>query len=342
MLTHLPAPRRAVAPVPYPRPRRGAHRAPARAAAPPRVRCPGRTDDMLIVRGVNVFPSAVRDVVGSFALEVSGHVVLRPASAGVKLGAAAAGQRRAGARPRAGRRPRRGDPRETTQRARGGHPRRAGAVGQPRAQRVQVDARPTLRGAECGRSRARASTTSRSSARIAGRRSISGRACSACRSSSSSRTSTTRRRATSTSTPATAGSSRCSRTRSAPRTPRGSRRPRKRPPRRVRALAGDVPPHRGAAGRAGHPPLGRQRPWLHGLDLLRRPARPPHRARVVSVRAAVRLHARGRAPRGAQAARRARRLQHRPGPPHRRDRAARHAVATLAVRGSLSPNDPYS
>ena len=29
----------------------------------PRVRCIGRTDDMLIVRGVNVFPSAVREVV---------------------------------------------------------------------------------------------------------------------------------------------------------------------------------------------------------------------------------------------------------------------------------------
>ena len=50
----------------------------------PRVRCLGRTDDMLIVRGVNVFPSAVRDVVGSFAPEVSGHVVLRPASSGAK------------------------------------------------------------------------------------------------------------------------------------------------------------------------------------------------------------------------------------------------------------------
>ena len=33
----------------------------------PRVRCIGRTDDMLIVRGVNVFPSAVREVVGAFA-----------------------------------------------------------------------------------------------------------------------------------------------------------------------------------------------------------------------------------------------------------------------------------
>jgi phenylacetate-CoA ligase len=39
---------------------------------------------MLIVRGVNVFPSAVRDVVGSFAPVVSGHIVVRPPSPGVK------------------------------------------------------------------------------------------------------------------------------------------------------------------------------------------------------------------------------------------------------------------
>ena len=50
----------------------------------PRVRCVGRTDDMLIVRGVNVFPSAVRDVVGAFAPRVSGHIRVRPAAAGVK------------------------------------------------------------------------------------------------------------------------------------------------------------------------------------------------------------------------------------------------------------------
>jgi phenylacetate-CoA ligase len=50
----------------------------------PRVRCVGRTDDMLVVRGVNVFPSAVRDVVASFAPEVSGHVLVRPATPGVK------------------------------------------------------------------------------------------------------------------------------------------------------------------------------------------------------------------------------------------------------------------
>jgi phenylacetate-CoA ligase len=50
----------------------------------PRIRCVGRTDDMLIVRGVNVFPSAVRDVVSAFAPDVSGHILVRPESAGVK------------------------------------------------------------------------------------------------------------------------------------------------------------------------------------------------------------------------------------------------------------------
>jgi phenylacetate-CoA ligase len=50
----------------------------------PRVRCLGRTDDMLIVRGVNVFPSAVREVVAGFAPAVSGNVLVRPRAAGVK------------------------------------------------------------------------------------------------------------------------------------------------------------------------------------------------------------------------------------------------------------------
>ena len=50
----------------------------------PRVRCIGRTDDMLIVRGVNVFPSAVREVVGAFAPEVSGHIAVKPEAPGVK------------------------------------------------------------------------------------------------------------------------------------------------------------------------------------------------------------------------------------------------------------------
>ncbi len=50
----------------------------------PRVRCIGRTDDMLIVRGVNVFPSAIREVVSAFAPDVSGHIVVKPQTQGVK------------------------------------------------------------------------------------------------------------------------------------------------------------------------------------------------------------------------------------------------------------------
>jgi phenylacetate-CoA ligase len=39
---------------------------------------------MLIVRGVNLFPSAVREIVSGFAPAVSGHVLLRPQAPGVK------------------------------------------------------------------------------------------------------------------------------------------------------------------------------------------------------------------------------------------------------------------
>jgi phenylacetate-CoA ligase len=49
-----------------------------------RLRCIGRTDDMLIVRGVNVFPSAVREVVSTFAPRVSGQVVVKPVAPGPK------------------------------------------------------------------------------------------------------------------------------------------------------------------------------------------------------------------------------------------------------------------
>jgi phenylacetate-CoA ligase len=52
--------------------------------AGPRIRCIGRTDDMLIVRGVNVFPSAVREVVNEFSPRVSGHILVRPVQPGVK------------------------------------------------------------------------------------------------------------------------------------------------------------------------------------------------------------------------------------------------------------------
>lgn len=40
----------------------------------PRITTLGRTDDMLLVRGINVFPSAVRDVVASFVPETTGHI----------------------------------------------------------------------------------------------------------------------------------------------------------------------------------------------------------------------------------------------------------------------------
>ena len=39
-----------------------------------RMVCVGRTDDMLLVRGVNVWPSAVKDVVNGFAPRVTGHL----------------------------------------------------------------------------------------------------------------------------------------------------------------------------------------------------------------------------------------------------------------------------
>jgi phenylacetate-CoA ligase len=50
----------------------------------PRVRCIGRTDDMLIIRGVNVFPSAVREVVSAFTPAVSGNILVRPEAPGTK------------------------------------------------------------------------------------------------------------------------------------------------------------------------------------------------------------------------------------------------------------------
>jgi phenylacetate-CoA ligase len=50
----------------------------------PRLRCLGRTDDMLIGRGVNVFPSAVREAVAAFAPEVSGNILVRPRGPGVR------------------------------------------------------------------------------------------------------------------------------------------------------------------------------------------------------------------------------------------------------------------
>jgi phenylacetate-CoA ligase len=49
----------------------------------PRIRCIGRTDDMLIVRGVNLFPSALRSILKEFMPDVSGMLQVRPKAPGV-------------------------------------------------------------------------------------------------------------------------------------------------------------------------------------------------------------------------------------------------------------------
>lgn len=49
----------------------------------PRIRCVGRTDDMLIVRGVNLFPSAIRSILKEFTPQVSGMLQIRPRNKGV-------------------------------------------------------------------------------------------------------------------------------------------------------------------------------------------------------------------------------------------------------------------
>ena len=118
-------------------------------------------------------------------------------------------------------------------------------------------------------------------------------------------------------------------------------RPGLRAPHRVRALAGDVRAGGRAARRARDQAQRRQGPRLHGLDLLRGPARPADRARVLPLRAAARLHPRRRAARGAQAARRARRLQHRPRctSPTRSRRSSTRSRPSLS--DDRSPKNPY-
>jgi phenylacetate-CoA ligase len=49
----------------------------------PRIRCIGRTDDMLIVRGVNLFPSAIRSILAEYTPDVSGMLQVRPREQGV-------------------------------------------------------------------------------------------------------------------------------------------------------------------------------------------------------------------------------------------------------------------
>ena len=48
-----------------------------------RIRCIGRTDDMLIVRGVNLFPTAVGEVLDEFVPEVGGMFRILPRKKGV-------------------------------------------------------------------------------------------------------------------------------------------------------------------------------------------------------------------------------------------------------------------
>ncbi|MBI2881200.1 MAG: AMP-binding protein [Candidatus Tectomicrobia bacterium] len=50
-----------------------------------RTRCIGRTDDLLIVRGVNVYPSAVKDVVGSFRPRTTGEMMIVLKSPGPRV-----------------------------------------------------------------------------------------------------------------------------------------------------------------------------------------------------------------------------------------------------------------
>lgn len=49
----------------------------------PRIRCIGRTDDMLIVRGVNLYPTAIRGVLADFRPQVAEIFRIRPRSRGV-------------------------------------------------------------------------------------------------------------------------------------------------------------------------------------------------------------------------------------------------------------------
>ena len=44
----------------------------------PRIRCIGRTDDMLIVRGVNLFPTSIRSILNEFTPEVGETYQIRP------------------------------------------------------------------------------------------------------------------------------------------------------------------------------------------------------------------------------------------------------------------------
>jgi phenylacetate-CoA ligase len=49
----------------------------------PRIRCIGRTDDMLIVRGVNFFPTSLRTILNNYTESLSGMFLIKPNKKGV-------------------------------------------------------------------------------------------------------------------------------------------------------------------------------------------------------------------------------------------------------------------
>jgi len=49
----------------------------------PRIRCIGRTDDMLIVRGVNFFPTSLRTILNNYTESLSGMFLIKPSKKGV-------------------------------------------------------------------------------------------------------------------------------------------------------------------------------------------------------------------------------------------------------------------
>ena len=268
----------------------------------PRVRCIGRTDDMLIVRGVNVFPTAVREVVSR--VRPGGH------RGAIQIRPRAARRRRSRRRcrcgsssPRGARRPgglagrSRARMRDALLVAMRG---RARALGHAAAQRLQVEARRPI-GAEneasttCASCRARACTTSRWSASdrqtsidfwegVLGMPFVFEQP-NLDRASREPPLLRPRRRP-----PDHRLHRRGPQARPAPHPDR----PRLRPPPRLRRLRRHLPPGGRAPRRARHRAHRGQGPRLHGLDLLPGPDGPPDRARLLPLRAALGLDPRRR------------------------------------------------
>ena len=298
---------------------------------------------MLIVRGVNVFPTAVREVVGGFAPEVSGVVAIRPRRRGVQQAPPLPVVVELGRGPGADAGARRRDRGAAARRAARGGRGRAGALGA--ACRAATTSRSSWTGrAPNRRGGEHAQTADPGRApHHAGRgrpadldRLLGGRARHALRVRAAEPRPRlreppllrSRRRA---------ADHRLHRREPQARARADADRHRLRAPPGAGGQPGDLQAGGRAAGRARHPALRGQGPRLHGLDLLQGPARAIDRARRLPLRAAVGLHPRPGAAGGAQDPGRAQRLRHRRDPPRRRHRAAERAqprqpVATTAAR----------